>query len=378
VNRKKVKKQTFGMMIATLLLIGFSTANACTGIRLIAEDGTVVHARTLEFEVDLQSNVIVIPRGYARTGTAPDGKKGLEWKTKYASMGANGAGMPFLFDGLNEKGLAMGLFYHPGTVKYMPYKSTDADHTIAPWELGSWMLENCATTQEVKEKVSKLVVPAVKLGKEDTPPVHYVVHDASGKSIVIEYIKGKLVVYDNPLGVLTNSPSFDWQMTNLNNYVNVSFTPVKEKDLKEGVKLKAFGMGAGMHGIPGDFTPPSRFVRAVAFTQAAPTAKTGRDAILEAFHILNNFDIPKGTSQKVKKDANGNIVTDHTTWTSANDLKAKKFYFRTYDNSQIRVVELMKMDLDAKKIISIPMTGKEVFKELRPNLIKKDKNVKTR
>ncbi len=243
-HKINLKKQIFGLIVAVVMTVGFGTASACTGIRLITEDTTVVHARTLDFEVDLQSNVIVIPRGYKRTGTTPNGKKGLVWKTKYASIGANGYGMPFLVDGLNEKGLAMRLFYHPGTVKYMPYRSSDADHTIAPWELGSWMLENCTTIQEVKEKVSTLVVPAVKLGKTDAPPLHYVVHDASEKSIVIEYIKEKLVVYDNPLDILTNSPSFDWHMTNLNNYVHISSNPVKELDLKS-IKLKPFGMFLG-------------------------------------------------------------------------------------------------------------------------------------
>jgi len=31
------------------------------------------------------------------------------------------------------------------------------------------------------------------------PEAHYIVHDASGKSIVIEYVGGKLNVYNNPL-----------------------------------------------------------------------------------------------------------------------------------------------------------------------------------
>lgn len=360
-----LKKPVKSFIAIALLTLGFSTADACTGIRLIADDGTVVRARTLEFEVDLQSNVIVIPRGYSRTGSTPDGKKGLVWKTKYATIGANGNDMPYLLDGLNEKGLAMGLFYHPGTAEYMTYKPSDANHTIAPWELGSWMLENCANTQEVREKVAKLVIPPVKLGNEDGPPVHYAVYDASGKSIVIEYIKGKLVVYDNPLGVLTNSPAFDWHMTNLRNYINISLTPVKSIKL-DNLTLTSFGMGSGLVGIPGDFTPPSRFVRAAIFSQVALKPKTGHDAILEAFHILNNFDIPKGSARDEKKDKNGNIVADYTTWTSANDLKRKRFYFRTYENSQIRMVDLMKMDLDAKKIITIPMSGDEVIKELRP------------
>src|SRR5216117_3025866 len=85
-------------------------AHACTGIRLIAEDVTVSHARTMEFAIDIHSDVIMVPRGYARVGTTPDGKEGLKWKAKYASIGANGVGLPILFDGLNEKGLAAGTF----------------------------------------------------------------------------------------------------------------------------------------------------------------------------------------------------------------------------------------------------------------------------
>ena len=110
-------------------------AFACTGIRLTAEDGSVVAARTLEFSIDLDSNVLVVPRGYARTGTTPDGKEGLKWTSKYASVGANGVGLPFIFDGFNEKGLYAGLFYFPTSAGYMPYAAADGDKTLAPWEL---------------------------------------------------------------------------------------------------------------------------------------------------------------------------------------------------------------------------------------------------
>jgi len=53
-------------------------------------------------------------------------------------------------------------------------------------------------------------------------------------------------------------------------------------------------------------------------------------------------------------------------WTSANDLKAKRFYFRTYDNSQIRMVDLMKTNLDAKDIVTISMKGGEAIKSVTP------------
>ncbi len=343
-----------------------NSARACTGIRLIAEDGTVIHARTMEFAIDIHSDVLMVPRGYARTGTTPDGKEGLKWKAKYASVGLNGVGLPVLFDGLNEKGLAAGTFYFPTSAGYMPYTAADADKTIAQWEVGSWILENFASVEEVKANIGNIIVPAVVFGGWGfAPEAHYIVHDASGKTIVIEYVGGKLNVHDNPLGVFTNSPPFDWHMTNLRNYVNFSMTNVPPVQLGS-VKLLPFGQGSGMLGLPGDFTPPSRFVRAVAFSQSVFKPKTGDDAILEAFHVLNQFDIPKGAAREHEKDEHGNILADYTIWTAASDLKAKRYYFRTYDNSQIRMVDLMKMNLDAKEIAKISMKGGESIKSLYP------------
>ena len=308
----------------------------------------------------------MVPRGYARTGSTPDGKEGLKWRTKYASLGANGAGLPFIFDGLNERGLAVGSFYFPTTAGFMPYSAADAGKTIAPWEVGSWILENFATVEEVKANIGKITVAEVVFkGWGFVPPVHYVVNDVSGKSIVIEYVGGKLNVYENPLGVMTNSPAFDWHMTNLRNYLNFSLTNLPPVQLGP-VKLTPFGQGSGMLGLPGDFTPPSRFVRAVAFSQSVLPSKTGIDAVLQAFHILNNFDIPKGAAREQEKDDHGNIVADYTLWTSANDLKAKRFFFRTYQNSQIRMVDLTKMNLDAKDITKVSMQGDEVIKLLTP------------
>jgi len=354
--------------IAAVLLVSGAgqSMQACTGIRLIAEDGTVVHARTLEFASDIHSNVVMIPRGYARVGTTPDGKEGLKWKSKYASLGANGVGLPFIFDGFNEKGLAVGTFYFPTSAEYMPYTAADAGKTIAPWEVGSWLLENFAGVDDVKANIGNVVVPAVVFKAWGfAPPVHYVVHDATGKSIVIEYAGGKLNVYDNSLGVVTNSPTFDWQMTNLRNYVNFSLSNVPPVKLGT-VTLTPFGQGSGMLGMPGDFTPPSRFVRAVAFSHSVLPSKTGDDAVLEAFHILNNFDIPKGSAREHEKDEHGNILADYTLWTAASDLRAKRYYFRTYEDSQIRVVDLTKMNLDAKEMVTISMKGDEVIKSVTP------------
>jgi choloylglycine hydrolase len=353
--------------IAGLLFASLApAAEACTGIFLKATDGTAVHARTLEFSIELDSDVIVVPRGFARTGETPDGKPGLKWTTKYASVGANGAGEPYIFDGLNEKGLAIGLFYFPGTAGYMPYTAADSARTMAPWQIGSWLLETVASVAEAKAAIADIVVPAVVLKAWGfAPPVHYIVHDAAGNSAVIEYLGGKLTVFDAPLGVITNSPSYDWHMTNLRNYLNFSIYNAPPVMLGK-IKLEPTGQGSGMLGMPGDFTPPSRFVRAVAFSQSILPSATGGEAVLEAFHILNNFDIPKGAARDDKKDAHGNVVADYTLWTSANDLKARRFYIRTHANSQIKSIDLMKMNLEAKEIAKYSIKGPEVIKPLVP------------
>lgn len=342
----------------------------CTGIRLIAHDKSVIHARSMEFGQDLESRVIVIPRGFARQGTAPASNDqvgtvpGAKWTTKFASVGANAKKMNWLFDGLNEKGLAVGTFYFPTFAKYPSFNK--AEKTIAPWEVGSWLLDQFSTVDEVKRGIGQIDVAAsIQPDLEFCPPCHYVVHDASGQSIVIEYVNSALQVHDNPIGVVTNSPPFDWHLINLRNYLNCVDTNLPNRTLRgssSSLVLEPLGQGTGMLGLPGDFTPPSRFVRAVAFTQAMLPSllKTGDDAVLQAFHILNNFDIPKGCVRDAQKNEDGSVisVSDYTLWTSANDLAAKKFYFRTYENSQIRVVDLKQMKLDAKDVISFNMYDK--------------------
>ena len=365
--RSSLRRLTAGLAAATLLAASaVAPAAACTGILLTAADGSVIHARTLEFGIDLQSEILVIPRGLTRTGETPDGKPGLTWTSKYASTGMNAVGKPILVDGLNERGLAIGLFYFPGSATYMPYTPADAPRTLAAWQLGSYILENFATVAEARAGLENVVVPAVVLQEwKFAPEVHFVVRDASGQSIVIEPLEGKLRVFEAPLGVITNSPRYDWHTTNLRNYVN--FSAINAPPVQLGaVKLTGFGQGTGMLGLPGDFTPPSRFVRAVAFSQTLLPSlmPTGRDAVLQAYHLLNNFDIPKGVAREAERDEHGNITADYTLWTSAADLKARRYHVRTYENSQIRSIDLLAQPLDAKEIRRIPLTGQEVIRPL--------------
>ena len=249
---------------------------------------------------------------------------------KYASVGANGLGLPLIFDGLNEKGLAIGLFYFPATAGYMPYRLPDAGKTIAPWEMGSWILDNFSTVEEVKANASQIVVAEVVFkGWGFVPPVHFVVTDASGKSIVIEYVGGKLNVHENPLGVMTNSPTFDWHMTNLRNYVKFSPATILRCNWGPSSWFRSAKVRE-CSDFRGTSPRLALLVHAVAFSQSLLPSKTGTAAVSQAFHVLNNFDLPKGALREDAKDDHGNILADYTIWTSANDLKAKRFYFRTY------------------------------------------------
>ena len=135
---------------------------------------------------------------------------------------------------------------------------------------------------------------------------------------------------------MTNAPTYDWHMTNLSNYINLSAKDIDQVKVG-GVTVPAFGAGTGLLGLPGDFTPPSRFVRAVVYSQAAVPNQNADQAVFAAFHILNQFDIPKGS---VINGAVGEPTAEITEWTSVADLKNLRWYFRTHKDQSIRVVDL--------------------------------------
>ena len=127
---------------------------------------------------------------------------------------------------------------------------------ISPWRNMKWPAGYCPTSPRWRKSGR----PCPRCAVQGPPaigvlPVHYCVHDPQGNSLVIEYVQGKLHVYDNPLGVMTNSPTFDWMTTYLSNFVNLSATNVPQLDLK-GFTIHQFGQGSGMVGLPGDFSRP--------------------------------------------------------------------------------------------------------------------------
>lgn len=345
-------KRLISLLFVLALVLGMTQApEACTSIRIKTMDGLVFYARTMEGAVDYQSKVTIVPKGTIYHGTLPDNTpRGLTWTVKYGLVGMNAFGSPLMTDGMNEKGLAVGNLFFPDYAAYQPFDRGKANITLAQYEVATWLLSTCATVAEVRQAMGKVRV--VQGPKEAYyAPLHFAVHDAQGNSLVIEYVQGKLHIYDNPLGVMTNSPGFDWMTTYLNNFINLSPDNVPTKKLN-GLTLKQFGQGSGLVGLPGDFSPPSRLVRMVALTQAALPVKGPEAGLNLAMTVINNVDIPQGA---VRDQGEKGMLYDITQWAVVGDLARKRYYFRTHDNKNWRYVDLVQALQTAKGIQTIPL-----------------------
>ncbi|MDG4812532.1 choloylglycine hydrolase family protein [Hydrogenovibrio sp. 3SP14C1] len=352
-------KKIIQMLMGTLLLFSVFTTSvqACTGIRLLTEEGSTVYGRTNEWGAfDLNSRVAAIPKGYHFRGLTPDGNNGKQWTGKYNFVGLDALGKDVFIDGMNEKGLAVGFFYHKGFAHYMEYDKRKADNTITATDMVSYILSQFKNVDQVKKALKHIRVVAVEEASLGVPAyAHWMVTESSGKSIVIEYLDGKLKTYKNPLGVITNNPTYDWQMTNLRNYLNLSIEPAPSRKIA-GVEFTPLSGGSGMVGLPGDFTSTSRFVRAAVWSHTDQPLKNSNDAVYELFRILDNFNVPlksaEGSDNK-EKDVKG--MRSSTQWTTAWDLKHQVLYFHTQYNRRIREVALNKIKFVPNTITHTPM-----------------------
>ena len=344
----------FAMAVAVSLFA--DKASACTGISLAAQDGSRVVARTVEWAATpMQCGYVVAPRGHMHQSYTPTGENGLKYQGVYGYVGIYTEYEPFVVEGVNEAGLSAGLFFFPQYGDYAPYVAADNDKTLCDMQFVSWVLSQCSTIDQVKEELSQLTLVTLnnKIGA-----VHWRITEPNGRMVVLEVVAGVPHFYENNLGVITNAPGFQWHMTNLNNYINLEPGSAPDNTIKPGITLKPLGHGSGMLGLPGDFTSPSRFVRATFFQTTSPVWATGFDTVVQAFHILNNFDIPIG-SQHVRSEIPKDMPSA-TQFTAATDLKAMKLYYRTAWNSNIRCIDLLGIDFHKVKFQSHPLDQTQV------------------
>lgn len=352
--------RTLATVVAICSLLA-NTANACTGITLKAKDGAVVFGRTLEWgSFDLNSRAVIVPRGYVFKATTPDGKPGHTWKATHGAVGLDAVEKDFLVDGMNEKGLSVNVFYHPGYAEYASYDPARAAQTLSSLDVAQYLLTTSGTVEEVRKAIASVRVvgvaePAIGIA----PPIHIIATEPSGKAIVIEFLKGEVTIYDAPLGVITNSPTYDWHVTNLRNYINLSPVALPDKKV-EDLTFKPFGGGTGMLGLPGDYTPPSRFIRAVAFAKSARPTDTGAETMYEVFRILDSFNVPLGAAEgegetKIKG------MRSSTIWTTAYDTKNLVVQYHTQNNRRVRQIDMKRIDFGKSgELVRIPLDKQKI------------------
>lgn len=332
-------------------------AEACTAITLRAGDGSVVYGRTMEWGAfDLFSRVMVVPRGQAFTSRMPDGAPGFEWTARYGFVGLDGLKRPIALDGTNEAGLTVGALYHPGFASYPAFDPASREVSIDPVDVGNYILGTFGSVADLREGFGAVrVVDVVEEALGFAAPLHFIVLDPTGDSAVIEFLDGGVQVTDAPLGVLTNAPSYDWHVTNLRNFVNLSPVALPGRRVEE-LDFRPLGSGTGMIGLPGDFTPPSRFVRAVAFAATARPTPDGDETVYEAFRILDSFNVPLGAAEGSGLVDDEAGLRSATLWTSAVDTRNRILYYHTQHNRRVRMLDLKEIDFGAlSEIVYIPL-----------------------
>ena len=324
-------------------------ALACTGITLNGTDGSRVTARSIEWGSSvLPTTLVVVPRGTpSQTQTASGA--GMQYKNTIGYAGLSIEDKSFVVEGLNEKGLSAGLFFFPGYGQYPIYDAAQKDKTLSDMEFVAWLLGNFESV-----KAARAALPDIRVAErfKGAGTVHYRIADKTGEQIVVEIVDGKMRIFDNPIGVLTNSPGFEWQMTNLNNFMNLK--PGRTPDVKwNNVTLKSPGIGSGMTGLPGDITPPSRFVRAAFMVSTAPALKDAQTTVLYSFKILNAFEIPIGLELEDGNNPTG--LLSATQWTSASDMTNGKLYYKTMNNARVRCLDLKTIDFSKVTYLTLPI-----------------------
>ena len=326
-----------------IYIAGLSTpALACTGITLKSGDGGIVTARTIDWSGAKMNNIyVVVPRGHETESLLPDNKTGgLKFTAKYGFVGLGMQQPEFVVDGTNETGLNAALFYFPEYGKYKPYSPELNAKSIADFQVVSWILSQFSTIDEVKNAIDTVRIINID---PTASTVHWRITEPSGRQVVLEIIDGVPTFHENPVGVITNAPEITWQTTNLNSYVNLGPGTAPSKQFGP-IKLNSFSGGTDLLGLPGDFSSPSRFVRAAFLKTYSIPQKTTTDTVMQSFHILNNFDVPFGTAYApgaAKFD-----MPSATQWTISTDTKNRVIYYHTMYNRTIRRIDMTGIDFE--------------------------------
>ena len=317
----------------------------CTAITYHGE--AFYFGRNLDLEYGFQETVTITPRNYIfhfRNGEVFGSHNAI------IGIATVAEGFPLYYDATNEKGLSIAGLNFPGNATYLPYDENK--NNICSFELIPYLLSKCESVSQVRKILANANVWDESFSKAfPTTPLHWIVADKA-ESITIEPMRDGLKIFDNQIGVLTNSPTFDYHMTNLANYMQLTpKAPVNA--FSKHIKIEPYSLGMGAIGLPGDASSASRFVRA-AFTKLnAVSAPDNESCVTQFFHILDSVAQSNGITH-VKNDQ-----YEITRYTSCCNASTGIYYYSTYANRQINAVNLYAQGLDDNKLTLYPLLNKQ-------------------
>lgn len=322
--------------------------------------------RNLDLDYSYEESVTVTPRHFPfvfRNG------KTIGQHPALIGMAYVCDSVPLYYDAANEAGLAMAGLNFPGNAVYQPpggaamtrteaarpilsdeQTSADGIAEVAPFEFIPWVLARCASLAEARRLLARtrLVDEPYSAGLPNAQ-LHWMIADRTG-AIVVEPLADGLRVTDDPVGVLTNNPPFEWQIMNLNNYRHLSPYD-RESTFAEGLGLEAYSRGMGGIGLPGDLSSASRFVRAAFAKMNAVCDGTVEGSVSQFFHLLGAVEQTRGCA---RLDGGRYEITIYS---SCCDTDAGVYYYRTYENSAISAVDMHREELGGDALRSWPIAA---------------------
>lgn len=299
--------------------------------------------RNLDLEYSYDETVTVTPRNYVfRFREMPD----MASHEAMIGMAYVVDGYPLYYDATNESGLSMAGLNFPGNADYKPH--ADGKDNITPFEFIPWVLGQCATVDDARRLLERINLLKMDFSEKlPLSPLHWIIADRDS-AITVECVKEGLRVYDNPVGILTNNPPFDYHMTNLNNYMGVSPHPAENR-FSDRLDLREYSRGMGGMGLPGDLSSASRFVKAAFTKMNSLSGDSESESISQFFHILGSVAQQRGCAEV----AEGKY--EITVYSSCCNVDRGIYYYTTYENSQVSGVDMHREDLDGNSVVSYPL-----------------------
>lgn len=308
----------------------------CTAITYKTEN--LYFGRTLDLECSFLEKVIITPRNYKFVFN-----NNFSTASHYAmiGIGITQNNYPLYYDAVNEKGLCIAGLNFPGNAVYNTAKNGYIN--LASYEFIPYLLSVCGSVEEAIDQINKINITSSAFSQELQPtPLHWIIADKY-KSITVEPLSDGLKIYDNFVGVLTNNPTFDYQIFSLNNYQNVSPSELEGK-FADSIKLTKYSRGLAGIGLPGDLSSNSRFIRACFTLLNSVSPDVDNGDVTQFFHILEAVSQTRGSVRL----EDGKL--EQTVYTSCCDTKNLIYYFTTYCNRQINAVELLNENIDGESI----------------------------